>query len=188
MEGIERIHIQSDWGSKERRVKDSQALEPAADEIYRKVFSGINMTLSDGVAVRECTKEDVISTYDWKDGIDLFLHTRTGHILTVQEKLLKQKYHTATFTEQQGMRPGNWYTSVAHYWFVGYAYNYPASVLLDQWVLIDLPCLKRLDHLYNMNWVIKSNNEPGYRHISFRYIEINDIPDVAIIARSDNGL
>jgi len=182
MAGIERIHIQSDWGNREIRCKESQDLEPTANEIYRNVFANISMPLEEGEVVHECTKDDAISKYDWKDGIDLLLHTKTGHTLTVQEKLLKKKYHTATFTEQQGDKPGNWYTSVAHYWFVGYAYKYPV-ISFDRWILIDLPCLKRLDHQQSLNWVIKSNNEPGYKHISFRYIEFGDIPSAAVIAR-----
>jgi len=182
MAGIERIHIQSDWGNKEQRCKESQDLEPTADEIYRNLFANISMPLEEGEVIHECTKDDAISKYDWKDGIDLLLHTKTGHTLTIQEKLLKKIYSTATFTEKQGAKPGNWYTSIAHYWFVGYAYNYP-DISFDQWILIDLPCLKRLDHQLHLNWEFRPNKKPGYEHIWFRYIEFDDIPSDAVIAR-----
>ncbi len=184
MAGIERIHIKSSWSDSEKRCKQSHNLEMTADEIYQNIFSSMNMELDDGVIIHDCTKDDAISMYDWKDGIDLFLHTKSGHTLTVQEKLLTKRYKTITFTEcQKNGLPGNWYTSVSHYWFVGYAYYYPNSVEFNHWMLIDLPCLKRLDHKSNLGWVIQDNTENGYRGIKFRYLDFDNVPNDAVIAR-----
>ena len=60
MAGIERIHIQSDWGNREIRCKESQDLEPTADGIYRNLFANISMPLEEGEVVHECTKDVAI--------------------------------------------------------------------------------------------------------------------------------
>ena len=159
--GIERIHIESDW-KPDRIVKFSQPLEATANKLYHELFRAINMPLLAGDNIVVCTKEQVVARYDYQEGIDVILYFENGHKATLQEKFLDFPQSTVTFTERQkNNKPGAWYTCTAQYWFVGYARKFRDEGIKEfqDWMLIDLPMLKRLDATQTLPWVIKENKE-----------------------------
>jgi len=185
--GITRIHIKSDWGDREPRVAMSRDLEHSADNIYYEVFNNIGMQLDEGLEIIECTKDEAMARYDWREGIDVILNFANGHRATAQEKLLEYWESTNTFTEhQRNGTPGNWYTCTSQYWLTAYAEDYKNdhnNLNYRDWMLIDFPLLKRLDAMTDLPWHFKENNQDGYRGIGFRYIYFDDTPSECIVAR-----
>jgi hypothetical protein len=146
MNGIERIHIKSTW--RDAYTEISKNCEPAANALYPAIFAGIGMPLiNDGVTTVECTKQEAVSRYDWKEGIDTILHFANGTKATMQEKFLTYHISTMTFeTEKTSGEPGAWFYCTAQYYFIGYAKQYKAgNHNFQDWMLIDLPMLHRID-------------------------------------------
>lgn len=180
MAGITRIHIVSDWD--EPRQKMAQRSEVRADFIYRDVFDWINCPIQPGTKIIECTKEEVIASYDFREGVDVILNFTNGTKATLQEKYLyPTDRNTITFTEHQKYnKPGNWYTCTADYWFTGYVANYEGGEFgFRNWIIVDFPRLKRLSN--TLNWKYGDNHKTGYLGISFRYLEFDEIPEDCIV-------
>ena len=184
MKGIKRIHIASDW-EPDRIFKFSRLLEPTANKLYRDLFQHIGMPLLPGCEELNCTKEEAMARYDYQEGIDVLLYFENGHKATLQEKFLDFPRSTATFTEKQKQKPGAWYTCTAQYWFVGYARKLRSVGITEfqDWMLIDLPALHRIDASQKLPWVVKDNNDPSYKGITFRYLYFDDVPFNCIVAR-----
>jgi len=185
MNGIQRIYIDSDWGNNNERVRMSRYLSPAADDIYRDIFSSMGLRLCDGSEFSICSKEEALARYDWKEGIDVILTFDAGGRATLQEKFLQYPRSTATFTETQKQKPGAWYTCTAQYYFVGYAKDYWGRKLLDMrdWMLIDFPGLRRQDAMQSLPWKYNGNSHPDYEGITFRYLDFDEVPTNCIVAR-----
>jgi len=179
MNGIDRIHINSDWD--EPRLNAIKLLEPSADILYAQIFNDLNFPILSGVNIINCTKEEAMARYDYQEGIDVILHFADGTKATLQEKYLTTKYSTATFTEHQKNKPGAWYTCTAQYYFVGYAREtHNGDFSFQEWALLDLAMV----HLASpsLNWRFGDNKENGYTGIKFRFIQFDEIPDNCITA------
>jgi len=101
MNGIERIHIKSSW--QDAYTEIGKNCEPTANALYPGIFSDIGMPLvNDAVSIIECTKEEAVSRYDWKEGIDTILHFANGTKATMQEKFLTYHISTMTFETEKG--------------------------------------------------------------------------------------
>ena len=184
MRGIKRIHIESDW-KPDRILKFSRPLEPTANKLYRDLFQHIDMPLLPGCEELTCTKEEAMARYDYQEGIDVLLYFENGHKATLQEKFLDFPHSTVTFTEKQKRKQGAWYTCTAQYWFVGYARRFRSAGIAEfqDWMLIDLPTLHRIDASQKLPWRFKGNNDPNYKGITFRYLYFGDVPTACIIDR-----
>lgn len=183
MYGIERIRIQSTWDDKYIRI--NRACEPTADALYPRIFADIGMPLlNERVTSIECTKEDAVSRYDWKEGIDVILHFIGGTKATMQEKYLTYPKSTVTFeTEKSSGAPGAWFYCTAQYYFVAYARRLrQRDFSFQDWILIDLPGLHRIDATTELRWHSNRNTQMN-RRAKFQYLYFDDVPDSCIIAR-----
>jgi len=185
MAGIERIRIKSEW--KDWRTRMSEELGPAADALLFQSLADIGMPLRPGVEIIECTKEDVMGSYDWREGVDCILNFADDTKATMQEKYLTFAVSTATFEEKKTSgEPGAWYTCTAQYYWVGYARKYkdnePPVCEFQDWILIDFPQLQRLSKTTELPWKHRQNGKDG-RLSTFRYLYFNEIPPAAVVAR-----
>ena len=193
MTGLTRIRINSNWH--DWRHELSEDMEPMSNEIIRQALADYGMPIMDGEDRVECTKNEAIARYDHQNGIDMLLTHGKGPATTLQEKILTYKESTATFEEKKSSgKDGAWYYCTANYYFVGYnrAYNenQPRSsrvLQFDDWILLDLVQLKRLDSLGVLNWKFNGNKRDG-RRATFRYLYFNEIPTEAVIARMATGI
>jgi len=185
--GIERIHINSTWNS--WRIRMSHALAPAADAIYQEVFAEMGLPLHDELQITECTKEEAIARYDWQEGIDVRLYFARGGGATLQEKFLNFRTSTVTFEERKGATGGlgAWYSCTAQYYFVGYARHYHNDGILefDDWIILDLPALRRADGREEVKWYFNTNRHDQCTNV-FRYTHFNEVPETCIIAQRKN--
>jgi hypothetical protein len=182
MAGILRINIESDWH--DWRTKMSKELSPAADDIYREIFTDLSMPLDEFTEYINCNKEQAMARYDWKEGIDCILNFKDGTKATLQEKFLDYYISTATFEETKSSgEKGAWYYCTAQYYFVGYARLYKTESVKEfqDWVLIDLPALHRCDAKHNVLWHFNQNSKDG-RKAKFRYLPFEDVPDNALVS------
>lgn len=181
MNGIIRIHINSNW--KEPRLETARLLEPSADALYRSIFNDLGHPLMPGTEIRNPKKEEVMASYDYQEGIDLILNFADGTKATLQEKYLFSNYRTATFTEHQKNKFGEWYTCTAQYYFVGYARNMRGNdYSFQEWILLDLLRI----HLAEIDWKFGNNRMDGYLGIKFRYAHIDEIPKECIVAMGNS--
>ena len=191
MAGIERIQIDSDWcRSNDWRLNMSKDLALSADNLYRRIFQGFNMDILPDIDIIACTKQEAIARYDWKEGIDVILHFKNGTKATLQEKFLDYPYSTCTFEEKKHSGvPGAWYYCTAQYYFVGYARNYKQhhELSFQDWILIDLPLLHRLDAVKKLNWHMNRNKRDG-RGATFRYIYFKDLLQESCVLASMESL
>jgi hypothetical protein len=180
MNGIERIHITSDW--KEPRLEMSRFFEDASHAVYKNIFASLNMPLLDGVEYLECTKEEAVARYDYQEGVDCILHFIDGTKATLQEKVLEYWESTVTVEERKvSGKPGAWYYCTAQYYFVAYATDYYKKRLktFRDWMLVDFPAL----HRANLNWAIKESNSG---RPPFRCVPFDDIPEKCVISRANH--
>ena len=186
--GIDRIHIVSDW--KHPYLDKAKNLEPGADEIYRMMWGVVNMPLTDDtVNYIDCSKEDAQARYDWSEGIDIIFHHKNGTRSTGQEKLLDYWEDTLTFETEKGKtgKPGAWYYCTSQYWFVGYATDYAGGdYSLRSGMMVDFPCLKRLDAIGKLDWWYDKNGDLGSRN-KFKYLRFRDVPPECIVWRYPFG-
>lgn len=186
--GIERINIigglgyAPDSGESDTRAEKSRKRWPLANRLYRKVFADLEMPLLPGEVTVDCTKAQVKARYDWREGIDVLLYFESGSKTTLQEKFLYTSFHTATFEDKKDNgSPGQWYTCTAQYYFVSYDERPPIG--FEEWRLLDLPELHRLDAQGKIPWGFRQNLKPGRRNW-FRFVKFSAIPDSAVIASS----
>jgi len=183
MNGIERIHIKSSW--QDAYTEIGKNCEPTANALYPGIFSDIGMPLvNDAVGIIECTKEEAVSRYDWKEGIDTILHFANGTKATMQEKFLTYHISTMTFETEKGSgEPGAWFYCTAQYYFIGYAKQYKqGNHDFQDWMLIDLPGLHRIDAVSALNWQHNRNVRMN-RRAKFQYLYFDDVPASCIVAR-----
>lgn len=187
MSGITRIKIKesSDLGW---RIQLAHAHEYIADEIYQQIFD-----LADGKQDIKVAKNEAMSRYDWKEGIDVILQTKSGTRMTLQEKFLTYYKSTITFEEKKTSgKPGAWYYCTAQYYFIGYTrrywdyknrklFNNPIIEFQD-YILVDLAALHRADENAEIYWRYDENGKDNRRAI-FRYILFDNVPENCIIAR-----
>lgn len=180
--GIERIRITSDW--KDWRTDIAEDMAPVADGVYRQVFAGIGLPLHESEQVTCCTKEQARARYDWQEGIDVILSFAGGGRATLQEKFLT--YHTSTVTFEEyktSGEPGAWFYCTAQYYFVGYARKVRDGLLLFQdWILLDLPSVRRMDGQQHLPWQNNKNKHDG-RRATFRYLHFDHVPAACVVAR-----
>lgn len=192
MAGITRIKINSNWH--DWRTELSDRFAPIADDLYRQAFLDINIRIADGHEDISVTKEEAMSRYDWKEGIDVILQFSNGTRATLQEKYLTYWEDTATFEDEKtNGDPGAWYYCTAQYHFWGYARKYwdwKKRKVIDEpvyefqnWMLIDLPTLHRIDASRQLPWHCKQNGLDG-RRATFRYLYFDDVPKECIVARA----
>ena len=190
MAGITRIRINSNW--QDWRTEMAIELAPMADDIYREAFASIGMPLASGVADIDCTKQEALSRYDWKEGVDLIFRFEAGNKATAQEKFLTYYESTLTVEETKTSgKPGAWYYCTAQYYFIGYArqwstYNrpeaeWPKMPVFHDWILTSFPALQRADARGLVPWLFNGNKRDG-RRARFRYVNFKDIPGDCIIA------
>jgi hypothetical protein len=196
MAGITRIKIESDWH--DWRVQMAEDLAPAANEIYRVAFAKVGTILLPGEEILKCTKDEAMSRYDWKEGIDVILTAESGTRATLQEKFLDYHEDTITFEERKTSGdPGAWYYCTAQYYFTGYARRYRAESIYEfqSWMLIDLPSIHRASDMGLVPWGnsftrttdnplgLRQNGRDG-RRATFRFVYFNVTPTQCIVARS----
>lgn len=184
MIGIERIKIigNEDW--KGDYQEKNRKIEPYANALYPELFSNIKMPLAGSeVGSIECTKEEVMSRYDWQEGIDVILHFADGTKATMQEKFLTYHVSTMTFeTEKSSGKKGAWFYCTAQYYFVGYAKNYYSDDPdFTDWMLINLPLLHQIDMQTVLPWEGNANSKHG-RKAKFKYLKFKNVPSSAILS------
>jgi hypothetical protein len=181
--GIIRIQIDSNW--QDRRTKLAIDCTPTADELYRDIFADQGMILLPETEIVHCTKQEAMSRYDWKEGIDVLLHFEHLGKATLQEKYLTYHESTITFEERKNSgRLGAWYTCTAQYYFVGYARKWESTGCIDfqDWILIDLAHFKRLDAQRQIPWgTIRRNKSEGRRN-PFRWVYFHNVPRACVVA------
>lgn len=189
MPGITRINIKSDWNrSNDWRLEMSTDHIEVMNNVYRSIFN-----LADGNEIINITKHEALARYDWKEGIDLILTTKSNTRMTNQEKILT--FHTSTITfeeEKTSGSPGAWYYCTAQYYSVAYNRRYwdyqkrevimPKCVELHDYIVVDLAALHREDERGVIDWQFRENVFDGRKAV-FRYIPFNSIPDICVIAR-----
>lgn len=181
MPGITRIKIKSDWNDWRTQMEDE--LTPAANELYRFIFEKKLIPLQEGDEEVECTKEEAIARYDWREGIDIILKFIDGTKATMQSKFLTFAGDTATFEEKKSSgKDGFWYYGSPQYYFVGYARNYKDKKILefDNWILLDYPAIHRADARGEIEWWF-NHNQHDNRRAEFRYVFFCKIPVNCII-------
>jgi hypothetical protein len=194
MAGITRIKIESSWHDWRTVLSDLHS--SVADKIYRTTFDNISMPISEGREDVICTKDEAISRYDWKEGIDVILNFQSGGKATLQEKFLTFKNSTATFEiAKTSGAPGAWYYCTAQYHFWGYTRNYwdwQNRVVMDipvigfqDWMLCDLPAIHRADATGRISWLQDQNGRDG-RRATFKYVHFDNMPADCVIKRCDN--
>ena len=186
MPGITRIKIKSDWNDWRTRMEDE--LTPAANELYRFIFSKRILPLQEGYEEVQCTKDEAVARYDWKEGIDIILKFIDGTKATMQSKFLTFADDTATFEEKKNSgADGFWYYGSPQYYFVGYARNYKDKGILEfnNWILLDYPAIHRSDSRGEIEWEFNNNHHDG-RRAEFRYVFFNHIPENCIIYSLQN--
>ena len=188
MPGIDRIRIISDW--KHDYIDKAKNIEPFANKVYYDIFNWIAMPLkNDQVNIIECTLDEAKARYDYSEGIDIIFHFADGQRATCQEKLLDYWDSTLTIEEIKGKtgKPGAWYYCTSQYYFVGYSNNYASGdYSLRDYMMVCLPCLKRLTALGIAEWKFNTNGLKG-SYNKFRYIRFDDVPTDCIVLRKENN-
>lgn len=178
MFGIERIHIVNDQNIGRdfaERVDNSKKSELLFNNLYRSI-----LPIRDGDGITEVNKDDLLATYDYREGIDVILTLADNARLTLQEKCLTTSFNTVTFeTEKNSGLLGNYYTCTAQLYFVGYV-NHDYTECL-RYCLIDLARYKMLHAQGKIPCRYNQNQVASHRQ-KFMYTEFNNIPQDCIIA------
>lgn len=184
MAGIERIHISDTVsGRGSWRFRWSQERWPAANSLYRQVFTEMGSPLLPEDADITCTMEEFDSGYDHALGIDVFLRFACGMTATLQEKFLSYKYSTVTVEYMQNPstgEQGDWFNLKAQYYFVGY--DRDGSKTFQDWILLDWPAVMRCTQQGRILWSENRNKQDGAR-ASFRYVHFDNVPAECVVAR-----
>lgn len=175
MAGIERINIAETLnGRGAYRFRDAQVMQPAANELYRKIWEDNHCPLLEGDEIKNCAKKDFLAGYDYSLGIDVIFRFVNGTSATLQEKFLTTTFYTLTIEYMQDWRhdvPGDWFNMKCQYYFVGYYDVSNRAQGFTRWVLVNWPVLltKVVD------WRERQNQRDGALS-SFRFIDFDKIP------------
>jgi hypothetical protein len=181
MHGIDRIKIVSNWTDPFLDIQS--ALEPAANALYPQIFANIGMPLvNPEVREIQCSKDEAMARYDWKEGIDTILHFASGAKATMQEKFLTYHISTVTFeTRKASGRPGAWFYCTAQYYFIGYGRDISlGNYDFQDWMLVDFPGIHRADACQDLPW--KHN---GCRRVGsqFQFLYFDEVPTECVVSR-----
>jgi hypothetical protein len=157
----------------------SRVHEHLMNEIYRSVFP----TLAHGQKSIQVSKEEAEARYDHKEGIDVILTMDDGLRLTVQEKLLTTHFDTVTFEERKkNGEPGGWYYGTSQLYIVAYNRQYPKSLLIEEYMLMNFTTLKVIDSIDIIDWKFNKNKKDG-RTEDFRYLRFKEVPKECIVSQ-----
>lgn len=160
------------------RRKQELAGRPIADKIYHSLFGKIKI---------ERTEKEDDFTLDKNFAIDVKITLLSGQILLGQEKFLSgeyAKYNSVTVEYYQNPRTrekGDWFKLATQFYFVGYLNEDMTS--FKPWVLLDWIQIVLITYKGLMDWIEKDNTK-SEAMASFKYINMNKIPDNCIIACS----
>ena len=162
----------SDFNNNPRRQQELR-LRPTADEIYRFIFGP-------DIEIERFDREAIL---DKRFAIDLQIRLRTGQILLGQEKFLSaiyRRFNSLTVEYMQNVsEKGDWFKLAPQLYFTGYESDngfYP-------WILVNWPALVIANHQKELRWH-NGQNQDSHAQASFRWIDINDIPEWCVIAKS----
>ncbi|GAG75305.1 unnamed protein product, partial [marine sediment metagenome] len=185
MSGITRINITDTInGSGGWRFRKAKRLHNVANSLYRDIFESIGSPLEDGEEIDNCTLDEFKAGYDYILGIDTILRTKSGQMLTMQEKFLFTHYNTLTVEYMQNPKSGelgDWYKLKCQVYFVGYDYPYCGNRFVS-WILLNWPQVVIATEQNKLKWGTQKNTRDGAR-ASFKYVSFSKIPDSCIIAR-----
>jgi len=180
MVGITRFNITDRVrGAGAWRFEDSRKHWPAANALYRQIFTGLGMLLMPGEETIDCTLKEFEAGYDYQLGIDVILRPVAGGEGTLQEKFLFTDFNTVTIEHCQDwltlpLEPGDFFKLKANYYFVGYD---PTGCLqFDPWVLLDWPRLQRVTAQHRIEWHLRGNYKDKAR-ASFMYVKMDELPE-----------
>lgn len=180
MAGITRINIIDKLDSRGRwRFDWSQERQPAANQVYRQVFSHL-LPEEDMI---ECTKTEFEAGYDYALGIDVILGFEGGISATLQEKFLSYWESTVTVEYMQDWRrqvEGDWFNLKAQYYFVGY--DRDDSRTFQDWILLNWPATMQATAQGLIDWQERQNKKDGAR-ASFRWAYFDQFPVDCVVAR-----
>jgi len=166
------LKTDSDFDQDPRRQQELR-LRPSADEIYRFVFGP-------DIDIRRFTNDIIL---DKQFAIDVQLRLRTGQILLGQEKFLStvyNKFNSLTIEYLQNANEnGDWFKLASQFYFVGYE----APLGFYPWIIADWAAIVLATLKGNIIWHDNANKD-GHAQASFKYVNIDDLPDACIIARS----
>lgn len=191
MVGITRFYIKGHYDSAGgKRISDAKCYWQIANELYRTIFSELQMPLTPGDEVIECTKEEFMAGYDYQLGIDVILRPQNQGESTLQEKFLLTNFNTVTVEHCQdwlSLEPGDWYKLKAQYYFVGY--DALKHLSLDPWVLLDWVRLQRATAQGRIHWKLRSNDrEKVGAKASFMSFPFDRLPPDILVASSKLGI
>lgn len=151
---------------------------PYANAIYLRTFGNdIEITRFD-------SKEKNI--LDKEFAIDVKIGLGTGMILTGQEKFLSEReahYNSVTVEYMQDFIknvPGDWYKLAIQFYFVGYECQSEGT--FKPWVILNWSNVVTNTKMGNIKWFDQVNKD-GHARASFKYTNINNLPEDCVIAR-----
>lgn len=181
--GITRINITgTPVGQGAYRFRQSQERQPAANDLYRQIFTSIGMTLLPGDATMDVNLEDHEAGYDRFLGIDVILTFADGQEATLQEKFLFTTYKTVTVEYMQNPLAnefGDWFKMKCDYYFVGYDRTNAKG--FQEYILLNWPMVKSLSQQRQIPWSLKGNGRDGAR-ANFRYANFWDFPSECVMS------
>ncbi|HSG61639.1 MAG TPA: hypothetical protein VLA24_09420 [Pseudomonadales bacterium] len=175
--GITRINIVGNLGGNGAyRFKQSQDRQPAANRLYREIFTKLGMELLAGDAVMDVGIDEYEAGYDKFLGIDVILTFADGQEATLQEKFLFTPYQTVTVEYMQNnltQEHGDWFNMKCDYYFVGY--DRIRENDFQEYILLNWPMVKSLSQQGRIDWGLNTNKKDGAR-ASFRYANFWQFP------------
>ena len=155
------------------RRQQELRLRPFADSVYRFIFGP-------DIEIKRFDKEAVL---DREFAIDVRVRLRTGQILLGQEKFLSaafSRYNSLTVEHMQNpQEEGDWFKLAAQMYFTGYE----AVGGFSPWILVDWTALVLATLRGEVGWHDNVNRD-GRAQASFRWVDLDTLPDACIIARS----
>lgn len=180
--GITRITITDQLnGQGAWRFAAARAHQPAANELYRKIFAELGMPLAEGDYDWRVEKKEFIAGYDHLLGIDVIFTFQGGQEATLQEKFLNTNYNSVTVEYMQNPstgEQGDWFKMKCDYYFVGY--DQFRTNRFQSWILLNWPMTRQLTNQGKITWYDKQNTKDGAR-ASFRYVHFNSLPECCIV-------
>jgi hypothetical protein len=171
--------MQNQQFERDPRRRQEIRMRPAADAIYRSVFS-------DAIEIERFDHGESF-ILDKHFAIDLQITLPCGMILLGQEKFLSHKYAsfgsvTVEYEQNQHTgEPGDWFRLSPQIYFVGYTTKDKAG--FSPWVLLNWPSIVMATHNGEIEWH-DNKNKDGRARASFRYCFMRHIPSEYIIAAS----
>lgn len=160
------------------RRQQELAARPLIDAIYAEVFGG-------SIQIRR-TELPQGAILDRHYAIDVQVSLPCGMQLTGQEKALSNKYArynslTVEYEQVAGTaQAGDWFRLACQFYFCGYLSEDSQSFV--KWAVVNWPALVIATHVGQVPW--KGNaNQNGQARASFKYVELNRIPDNCVIAK-----